>query len=314
MLKRLEEKAWNLGRRREEFAREQEGVKEWRGRNDGKPFALSTPDGRAVEKVKDMAEHVAAQMTRLLTQDRYSRSERTVLGDFNGVELVLAYDKWGDEKFRLAVPLLGVAREINYVGFIPDFSPAAMTAFKGKILEAVSPDYAKAYENSLADLDRHAKKMAADADRLQKDYEGMRGELAKLRSRQAELERTVTPLLTQRLKIGDKNNLPHVDSLSVGEVDFDSPEFDVRVPFEFNVFGPSGREYHKTLARSSAKAIQNVKYQYLFPEGMEKGHSLTYREKVILRQMDVQPISVNCARPKNAIINHRLQRKEEMVS
>ena len=57
-----------------------------------------------------------------------------------------------------------------------------MTAFKGKIFETVSPDFAKAYENSLADLDRQAKKMSADADRLQKDYETMRGELIKLRS------------------------------------------------------------------------------------------------------------------------------------
>lgn len=366
-----------LERRREEFAKEQAGVKGWREKNDGKPFTLSTLDGRSIEKVKDMAEHVAAQMTKLLTQDRYDRAKRTVLGDFNGVEMVLAYDKWGDEKFRLAVPLLGVVREINYSGFIPDFSQAAMTAFKGRIFEAVSPDYAKAYENSLADLDRQAKKMSADADRLQKDYEGMRGELIKLRTRQAELERTVTPLivqavadrktaaygnwivtkpvgsvayvaqrerdgkrlsaptvkeliplmdaedfaspknaatktldLAQRLGTGDKNKLPHVDSLSVGEVDFDSPEFDVRVPFEFNVFGPSGWEYHKTLAKSSAKAIQNVKYQYLFPKGMEKGHRLTYREKMILSQLDVQPISVNRARPKNAIILNSNDRKK----
>lgn len=44
-----------LERRREEFAKEQEGVKEWREKNDGKPFTLSTPDGRSIEKVKDMA-------------------------------------------------------------------------------------------------------------------------------------------------------------------------------------------------------------------------------------------------------------------
>ena len=136
-------------------------------------------------------------MTKLLTQDRYDRSERTVLGDFNGVEMILAYGRWGDEKFRLAIPLLGVAREINYSGFIPDFSQAAMTAFKGKIFETVSPDFAKAYENSLADMDRQAKKMSADADRLQKDYEGMRGDLIKLRARQAQLEREVTPLVVQ---------------------------------------------------------------------------------------------------------------------
>lgn len=280
-----------LERRREEFAQEQVGVTEWREKNAGKPFTLSTPDGRSIEKVKDMAEYVAAQMTKLLTQDRYDRAERTVLGDFNGVEMVLAYDKWGDEKFRLAVPLLGVVREINYSGFIPDFSQAAMTAFKGKILETVSPDFAKAYENSLADMDRQAKKMSADADRLQKDYEGMRGELIKLRTRQAELERAVTPLMVQavenrkivaygnwivtkpagsvayvaqresdakrlsaptvreliplmdaedfaspknaalktadlrpRLKPNGKGELPGVDVVSVGDVDFDSPE------------------------------------------------------------------------------------------
>lgn len=280
-----------LERRREEFAQEQVGVTEWREKNAGKPFTLSTPDGRSIEKVKDMAEYVAAQMTKLLTQDRYDRAERTVLGDFNGVEMVLAYDKWGDEKFRLAVPLLGVVREINYSGFIPDFSQAAMTAFKGKILETVSPDFAKAYENSLADMDRQAKKMSADADRLQNDYEGMRGELIKLRTRQAELERAVTPLMVQavenrkivaygnwivtkpagsvayvaqresdvkrlsaptvreliplmdaedfaspknaalktadlrpRLKPNGKGELPGVDVVSVGDVDFDSPE------------------------------------------------------------------------------------------
>ncbi|MGN0844831.1 MAG: zeta toxin family protein, partial [Kiritimatiellia bacterium] len=189
-----------LKRRREEFAKEQEGVKEWREKNDGKSFILSTPDGRSIEKVKDMAEYVAAQMTKLLTQDRYDRTERTVLGDFNGVEMILTYDKYGDEKFRLAVPLLGVTREINYSGFIPDFSQAAMTAFKGKIFETVSPDFAKAYENQLADMDRQAKKMFADADRLQKDYEGMRDELIKLRTRQAELERTVTPLMIQAVE------------------------------------------------------------------------------------------------------------------
>ena len=189
-----------LERRREEFAKEQEGVKEWREKNEGKPFTLSTPDGRSIEKVKDMAEYVSGEMAKLLTQDRYDRNERTVLGNFNGVELVLAYDRWGDEKFRIAVPLLGVAREINYSGFIPDFSQAAMTAFKGKIFETVSPDFAKAYENSLADLDRQAKKMSADADRLQKDYETMRGELIKLRTRQAELERAVTPLVIQTVE------------------------------------------------------------------------------------------------------------------
>ena len=189
-----------LERRREEFAKEQEGVKEWREKNEGKPFTLSTPDGRSIEKVKDMAEYVSGEMAKLLTQDRYDRNERTVLGNFNGVELVLAYDRWGDEKFRIAVPLLGVAREINYSGFIPDFSQAAMTAFKGKIFETVSPDFAKAYENSLADLDRQAKKMSADADRLQKDYETMRGDLIKLRTRQAELERAVTPLVIQTVE------------------------------------------------------------------------------------------------------------------
>lgn len=186
-----------LERKRGEFAQEQEGVKEWREKNDGKPFALTTPDGRSVEKMKDMAELVSGEMTRLLTKDRYDRAERTVLGDFNGVELVLAFDRYGDEKFKLAVPLLGVEREINYSGFVPDFTTAAMTAFKGRILEAVSPDYAKAYENSLNDMERQAKKMSADADKLQKDYEGMRGELIKLRTRQAQLEREVTPLVVQ---------------------------------------------------------------------------------------------------------------------
>lgn len=280
-----------LERRREEFAKEQEGVKEWREKNEGKPFTLSTPDGRSIEKVKDMAEYVSGEMAKLLTQDRYDRNERTVLGNFNGVELVLAYDRWGDEKFRIAVPLLGVAREINYSGFIPDFSQGAMTAFKGKIFETVSPDFAKAYENSLADMDRQAKKMSADADRLQKDYETMRGELIKLRTRQAELERAVTPLVIQtvekrnvaaygnwaivkernghgyvaqreadakrltaptvkeliplmnaedfanpknavvktadlrpRLKPNSKGEYPNVETLSVGQVDFDTPE------------------------------------------------------------------------------------------
>lgn len=189
-----------LERRREEFAKEQDGVKEWREKNEGKPFTLSTPDGRSIEKVKDMAEYVSGEMAKLLTQDRYDRNERTVLGNFNGVELVLAYNRWGDEKFRIAVPLLGVAREINYSGFIPDFSQGAMTAFKGKIFETVSPDFAKAYENSLADLDRQAKKMSADADKLQKDYEQMRDELIQLRTRQAELERAVTPLVIQTVE------------------------------------------------------------------------------------------------------------------
>ncbi|MGN0847825.1 MAG: zeta toxin family protein [Kiritimatiellia bacterium] len=197
---RAEANARVLERRREEFAAGQKGAEEWREKNDGKPFTLSTPDGRAIEKVKDMAEYVSAQTVKILTQDRYARPERTVLGDFNGVELVLAFDKWGDEKFRLAVPLIGVAREINYSGFIPDFSQAAMTAFKGKILETVSPDFARAYENSLADMDRQAKKMSADANKLQKDYEGMRGELVKLRTRQAELERAVTPLIVQTVE------------------------------------------------------------------------------------------------------------------
>ena len=189
-----------LERKRGEFAQEQEGVKEWRDKNDGRPFALTTPDGRSVEKMKDMAELVSGEMTRLLTKDRYDRAERTVLGDFNGVELVLAFDRYGDEKFKLAVPLLGVEREINYSGFVPDFTTAAMTAFKGRILEAVSPDYAKAYENSLNDMDRQAKKMSADADKLQKDYEVMRGELIKLRTRQAQLEREVTPLVVQAVE------------------------------------------------------------------------------------------------------------------
>lgn len=189
-----------LARRREEFAREQEGVKEWRKKNEGKPFVLSTPDGRSIEKVKDMADYVSAQMAKQLTKDRYGRDDKTVLGDFNGVELVLTYDKWGDEKFNIAVPMIGVAREINYSGFLPDFSQAAMTAFKGKIFETVSSDFAKAYENSLADMDRQAKKMSADADRLQKDYEGMRDELVKLRTRQAELERAVTPLVIQAVE------------------------------------------------------------------------------------------------------------------
>ena len=280
-----------LERRREEFAKEQEGVKEWREKNEGKPFALSTPDGRSIEKVKEMADYVAAQVVKQLTKDRYDRDDKTVLGDFNGVELVLAYDKWGDEKFRLAVPLLGVAREINYSGFIPDFSQGAMTAFKGKIFETVSPDFAKAYENSLADMDRQAKKMSADADKLQKDYEQMRDELIQLRTRQAELERAVTPLVIQavenrkaatygnwiitkpgsgrlyvanresdaksvsaptvkeliplmnaedfasprnaaiktidlrpHLKPNSKGEYPHVDTLSAGQVDFDTPD------------------------------------------------------------------------------------------
>lgn len=186
-----------LERKRGEFAQEQEGVKEWREKNDGKPFALTTPDGRSVEKMKDMAELVSGEMTRLLTKDRYDRAERTVLGDFNGVELVLAFDRYGNEKFKLAVPPLGIEREINYSGFVPDFTTAAMTAFKGRILEAVSPDYAKAYENSLNDMERQAKKMSDDADKLQKDYEWMRGELIKLRTRQAQLEREVTPLVVQ---------------------------------------------------------------------------------------------------------------------
>ena len=184
-----------LERKREEFAKEQEGVQEWREKNEGKPFTLSTPDGRNIEKVKDMADYIAAQMAKILTQDRYDRNERTVLGNFNGVDLVLAFDKWGDEKFRLAVPLLGVVREINYSGFLPDFTQNTMTAFKGKIFETVSPDYAQSYQNSLADMDRQAKKMAADADKLQKDYEAMRNELIKLRHRQMELERAVTPMI-----------------------------------------------------------------------------------------------------------------------
>ena len=280
-----------LERRREEFAKEQEGVKEWREKNEGKPFTLSTSDGRSIEKVKEMADYVAAQVVKQLTKDRYDRDDKTVLGDFNGVELVLAYDKWGDEKFRLAVPLLGVAREINYSGFIPDFSQGAMTAFKGKIFETVSPDFAKAYENSLADMDRQAKKMSADADKLQKDYEQMRDELIQLRTRQAELERAVTPLVIQavenrkaatygnwiitkpgsgrlyvanresdaksvsaptvkeliplmnaedfasprnaatktidlrpHLKPNSKGEYPHVDTLSAGQVDFDTPD------------------------------------------------------------------------------------------
>ena len=280
-----------LERRREEFAKEQEGVKEWREKNEGKPFTLSTPDGRSIEKVKEMADYVAAQVVKQLTKDRYDRDDKTVLGDFNGVELVLAYDKWGDEKFRLAIPLLGVAREINYSGFIPDFSQGAMTAFKGKIFETVSPDFAKAYENSLADMDRQAKKMSADADKLQKDYEQMRDELIQLRTRQAELERAVTPLVIQavenrkaatygnwiitkpgsgrlyvanresdtksvsaptvkeliplmnaedfasprnaatktidlrpHLKPNSKGEYPHVDTLSAGQVDFDTPD------------------------------------------------------------------------------------------
>lgn len=278
-----------LERKRGEFAQEQEGVKEWREKNDGRSFALTTPDGRSVEKMKDMAELVSGEMTRLLTKDRYDRAERTVLGDFNGVELVLAFDRYGDEKFKLAVPLLGVEREINYSGFVPDFTTAAMTAFKGRILEAVSPDYAKAYENSLNDMERQAKKMSADADKLQKDYEGMRGELIKLRTRQAQLEREVTPLVVQavadrkvaaygnwiiakpgggqyvarresdakslsaptvkeliplmdaedfasqrnaatktidlrsHIKPNSKGEYPHVDTLSAGQVDFDTP-------------------------------------------------------------------------------------------
>ena len=186
-----------LERRREEFEKEQEGVAEWREKNDGKPFALSTPDGRTIEKVKDMADYVAAQMVKQLTLDRYEREERFVLGDFNGVEMVLTYDPYGDEKFRLAVPLLGVAREINYSGFIPEFSQNTMTAFKGKIFETVSPEFAEAYKNQLADMDRQAKKMLADADRLQKEYERMRDDLIKMRARQAQLERAVTPMLVQ---------------------------------------------------------------------------------------------------------------------
>jgi len=197
---RAEANARILERRREEFEKEQEGVSEWREKNDGKPFVLSTPDGRTIEKVKDMADYVAAQMVKQLTLDRYDREDRFVLGNFNGVEMVLTYDKWGDEKFRLSVPLLGVAREINYSGFIPDFSTGAMTVFKNKISDTVSPEYAQAYKNSLADMDRQAKKMLADADRLQKEYEDMRGELIKLRARQAELERAVTPLMVQAVE------------------------------------------------------------------------------------------------------------------
>lgn len=189
-----------LERRREEFAKEQKGAEEWREKNDGKPFALSTPDGRTIEKVKDMADYVSSQMVRELTKDRYDREERTVLGNFNGVELVLTYDRWGDEKFRLAVPQLGVAREINYSGFLPDFTVGAMTAFKNKVLEAASPEFAKAQEAAFDDLAKQAKKMSADADKLQKDYEQMRGELVKLRRRQAELERTVTPLVVQAVE------------------------------------------------------------------------------------------------------------------
>lgn len=312
-----------LERRREEFAKEQKGAEEWREKNDGKPFALSTPDGRTIEKVKDMAEYVAGEVTKQLTKDRYDREERTVLGNFNGVDLVLAYDRWGDEKFRLAVPLLGVAREINYSGFLPDFSQGAMTAFKGKIFETVSPDFAKAQEAAFKDLDRQAKKMSADADKLQKDYEQMRDELAKLRRRQSELERAVTPLVVQavedrktalygnwfiergkngeytaqresdrmvlgaptvkeliplmdaedfaspknaatktpelrnRLKPNSKGETPSIDTLSVGQVDFDTPElndvsnrFDTELGKQINGTLPQGHIYQ--LGRPSA--------------------------------------------------------------
>lgn len=189
-----------LERRREEFAKEQEGVKEWREKNDGKPFVLTTPDGRTIEKVKDMAELVAGEVTKQLTKDRFERKERTVLGSINGVEMVLAYDRWGDEKFKVAVPLIGVEREINYSGFVPDFTQGAMTAFKTRILETVKPETAKAQKAAMADMERQAKKMSADADKLQKDYEAMRGDLVKLRRRQAELERAVTPLMVQAVE------------------------------------------------------------------------------------------------------------------
>ena len=187
-----------IAREREEWKETKAGIERWHKANDGKDFALTTTDGRSLEKAKDIADLVCAEVVKGLTMDNWERYRHGpfALGDFNGVPLTLVWND-AEEKFYLNVRDLGVARKVNNVGFVPDFSPQAFGAFKAELLRAVDPDYAKNVEAGFADRERMAKKQEADAVRLYKEAEELCKELVASRKRQAQLEREVTPLLVK---------------------------------------------------------------------------------------------------------------------
>ena len=185
-----------LEKAKEDFAEQERGAKEWREKNADGSFMLTVPDGRKLDSMKDMAEYVSAQVMKQLAKDRYDRDERLEIGNFGGVPLNLSCS-FSDNKIYLSVPSLGYAKEISYSGFLADFSPQAMTAFKGRILSEVSPDMEDVHKQTIADTENRIKRLKADAERFNEEWQKEKEKLTKLRAEKERLERAVTPLLVQ---------------------------------------------------------------------------------------------------------------------
>mgnify|MGYP003402304187 CR=1 FL=1 len=183
-----------LEKMRGEFEESEAGAREWRKQNPDGRFVLTTVDGREIDKVKDIADYVSGEVSKQLTKDRYDREEDLEIGNFGGIPLKLVYTFF-DNRMRLAIPSLGVEREVAFSGFLPDFSVAAMTAFKTRVLNETSPDVEEVHKNALAETEGRIKRLREDAKRFNDEWEKEKARLASLRTERARLERSVSPLV-----------------------------------------------------------------------------------------------------------------------
>lgn len=354
-----------LEKTREDFENEEAGAKVWNEKNPDGQFVLTTNEGKKLDKVADMADFVRAEVSKQLMKDRYSRDEKLEIGNFNGVELRLA-NRFTDNKMFLAVPTLGYAREIEYSGFLGEFTTQSMTAFKSHIMNVVGPSIKEAHQLVLDDLAKRIVRLEQDADRFNKEWENEKQRLVSLRSEKARLERAVNPLIVeattdrQWLSYGNwrigknpvsgayeanrdgvkewvkaptvKELLPKIDEADFANpntaalktvplndlygnrervpteqikrenVDFMAPpsgEFDTEVAWQFEVIGPSGRETHRTTAKSLGGAMNNVRYRYFVGQS---DRDLTARERSVSKDLTYRLLGVGQGKVKNGII------------
>ena len=259
-------------RKRAEWENVKQGIEKWRKANEGKDFALALPDGTTLEKTTDIAEHISKEVINGLTMDAWERYRKGSwpIGSINGVDLILA---WNDStsKFSIAVKELGVAREINNTGFVPDFTPQAFAAFKGQIARATDPGYVEQNERSLDDYENMAKKQAQDAERLQKEAEELGKQLKEINTRRERLEREVEPLIvktTQRHGVSTYGNW--VIRRSPSEAVYEAQQMDTGATLRgatVKALLPKIDEYDFANPKDAVRKTKDVPTQYLNQTG-----------------------------------------------
>ena len=180
-----------------DFDDEKKRIGAWIEKQDGRPFAVDTEDGRHIAKMNELAAYINDRVRGELVKDAWQRENLTV-GMVNGSPLEVRFGGYGEESFKLGLPELGVWKDVSFTGFEPNLTMQGMAAFvNNEVRGYATPEYVEAYKGRIDDARSQIGKVEEQAGKFEADYKGKSKKLAEMKRRKLELERIVYPLVVK---------------------------------------------------------------------------------------------------------------------